>query len=111
MTIAVGGITNGFLAPLFLVWIGLQVDLAALGAIPGFLAALIAVAFLGKLIGAGVPAAVAGFPGARRPSVGVAMNARGAVELVVVGIAAEAGLFAAGDGAAPVVTYLFSALV
>jgi hypothetical protein len=39
------------------------------------------------------------------------MNARGAVELVVVGIAAEAGLFVAGAGAAPVVTYLFSALI
>ncbi len=111
MTVAVGGITTGFLAPMFLVWIGLQVDLAALAAIPGFLAVLIAVAFLGKLIGAGVPAALAGFSKREAASVGIAMNARGAVELVVVGIAAEAGLFAAGAGAAPVVTYLFSALI
>jgi Kef-type K+ transport system membrane component KefB len=111
MSVAVGGITTGFLAPLFLVWIGLQVDLGALVAIPGFLAALIAVSFLGKLLGAGVPAAVTGFSRREAASIGIAMNARGAVELIVVGIAAEAGLFAARDGAAPIVEYLFSALV
>ncbi len=111
MTVAVGGITSGFLAPLFLVWIGLQVDLGALIAIPGFLVVLIAVSFIGKLVGAGVPAVFAGFPRRDAVSIGIAMNARGAVELVVVSIAAEAGLFAASDGAAPIVTYLFSALV
>ncbi len=39
------------------------------------------------------------------------MNARGVVSLIVVGIAAEAGLFAATDGVEPVVAHLYSALI
>lgn len=111
MTVLVGGITTGFLAPLFLAWIGLRVDLAAVTAIPFALAALIAVAFFGKFLGAGVPAAFAGFGRREAMAIGVTMNARGVVSLIVVSIAAEAGLFAATDGAEPVVVHLYSALI
>jgi Kef-type K+ transport system membrane component KefB len=44
-------------------------------------------------------------------TVGVGLSARGAVEMVVIGVAQRAGLFAQGDGASAVVTHLFSALI
>ena len=44
-------------------------------------------------------------------AVGVAMSNRGAVELIVLSIAAEAGLFALSDSDHLIVSRLFSALV
>jgi Kef-type K+ transport system membrane component KefB len=112
MVLVVHGITSGFLAPVFLASIGLRVELDAVIAIPGFLALLIAFAFLGKLIGAGVPAALAGMPKREAAAVGFGMSARGAVELVILGIAANTGLLAMNNQSDdPVVAYLFSALV
>jgi Kef-type K+ transport system membrane component KefB len=101
-------VTDGLLAPLFFVSIGARVDLGAVQAIPTFLAALLAVAFLGKLIGAGVPARLAGLPTRDAMAVGVGMSGRGAIELVVASIALEAGLF---NQSHELVANLFSALV
>ena len=101
-------VTDGLLAPLFFVSIGARVDLGAVEAIPVFLAALLATAFLGKLIGAGVPARLAGLPTRDAMAVGIGMSGRGAVELVVASIALEAGLFNQPD---ELVANLFSALV
>lgn len=104
----VGNITNGLLAPLFFASIGVRLDLGAVSAIPGFLAALLATAFLGKLVGAGVPARLIGLSPREATAVGVGLSGRGAVELIIASIALEAGLFDQPD---PLVTNLFSALV
>jgi Kef-type K+ transport system membrane component KefB len=101
-------VTDGLLAPLFFASIGARVDLGAVQAIPVFLAALLTVAFLGKLIGAGVPARLAGLPARDAAAVGIGMSDRGAVTLVVASIALEAGLFNQPD---ELVANLFSALV
>ena len=101
-------VTDGLLAPLFFASIGARVDLGAVQAIPAFLAALLTVAFLGKLIGAGVPARLAGLPASDAAAVGIGMSDRGAVTLVVASIALEAGLFNQPD---ELVANLFSALV
>ncbi len=42
---------------------------------------------------------------------GACMSARGAIELVVLSIAYEAGLFAQGDDGDPIVAHLFSSLI
>jgi Kef-type K+ transport system membrane component KefB len=105
---SVGDVTNGLLAPLFFASIGVRVDLGAVAAVPAFLAALLVTAFFGKLIGAGVPARLAGLSSRESVAVGVAMSGRGAVELVIASIALEAGLFNQAD---PIVANLFSALV
>jgi Kef-type K+ transport system membrane component KefB len=73
-----------------------------------FLAALLTVAFLGKIVGAGVPARLAGLSSRDAAAVGIGMSGRGAVELVVVSIAHKAGLFDQPD---ELVANLFSALV
>jgi len=96
MKILTGGITGGFLGPVFFASIGLAVDLAAVGHAPVFLLTLIVVAIAGKLIGAGVPARLVGFSGREAAAIGIGMSSRGAVELVVISIAVEHGLFAAG---------------
>lgn len=105
------GISSGFLAPLFFASIGLHLDVSALGAIPGFVALLVAIAFLSKLLGAAVPARLAGFSTRESSAIGLAMSARGAVELVIAGIALRAGLFQHPDPPPPTVEHLFSAIV
>lgn len=101
-------LTNGLLAPLFFASIGVRLDLGAVTAVPLFLTLLVVVAFLGKLVGAGVPARLAGLSAREATAVGVGMSGRGAVELLVASIALEAGLFAQPD---ILVGSLFSALV
>ncbi len=101
-------VTNGLLAPLFFASIGARIDLSAVTAVPIFLTALLAVAFLGKLIGAGVPARLGGLSTREASAVGVGLSGRGAVELIIASIALEAGLFRHPD---PIVANLFSALV
>ncbi|MDN2565597.1 cation:proton antiporter [Aquibium sp. A9E412] len=105
---SVGDVTDGLLAPLFFASIGVRVELGAFAAIPTFLAALIAVAVIGKLLGAGLPARLAGLSRRESLAVGIGMSGRGAVELIIASIALEAGLFALDD---PLVENLFSALV
>ena len=107
----IGTVTFAFAGPLFFAWIGLQLDLAALATVPGFLAALLAVAILGKVIGAGLPALWTGLDARHALAVGIGLGGRGAVELVIAGIAQKSGLFLAGNGSHPIVANLFSALV
>lgn len=104
-------ITRGFLGPLFFISIGLRVDLSAISAIPLFLSLLVAVAFAGKIVGAGLPALWMGLSRWEAMAVGAGMTARGAVELVVLNIAYEAGLFAQGNQEHSIVAHLFSSLI
>ncbi len=106
----ISAITNGFLAPIFFVSIGLHLDPSAFVHIPLFVAALILTAVLGKLAGTALPARGIGL--SRRDSllVGVGMNSRGAVELVIADIALRAGIFRHPAGN-PLVENLFSAIV
>jgi Kef-type K+ transport system membrane component KefB len=87
-------ITAGFLGPFFFGYIGLRVDLSAISEAPVFLLLLILIAIGGKTIGAGLPARAFGFTNRESLSVGVGMSARGAVELAILSIAYEAGVFA-----------------
>ncbi len=104
-------LTKGVLGPLFFTYIGLRVDLTALTQAPLFLLLLILVAFFGKVIGAGLPARAAGLSKREATAVGVGMSARGAVELVVLSIAYEAGIFIAKPGEDSAAANLFSSLI
>lgn len=107
----VSGITSGFLAPIFFASIGLNLDLSAASSIPLFLSILIVVAFASKLLGASLPSYFLGLSGRESLAVGVAMSARGAIELIIADIALRAGLFDHPQPTPPVVAYLFSAIV
>ena len=104
-------LTKGALGPLFFAYIGLRVDLTALTQAPLFLFLLISVAFFGKVVGAGLPARFAGLSNRDAAAVGIGMSARGAVELVVISIAYEKGVFIAEEGNDSPAGHLFSSLV
>jgi Kef-type K+ transport system membrane component KefB len=103
--------TVGLFAPLFFASIGMQLDLSAAIALPGFVIILILAAFLGKMFGSGLPAYWSGFNSRDSLAIGTSMSARGAVELIIAGIALQAGLFTHPQPAPAVVQHLFSAMV
>jgi Kef-type K+ transport system membrane component KefB len=84
----------GLLTPLFFVWIGIQLSPGIITE-PGlllFAALVILVAVSGKVIGAYIPSRISGFGGKESLAIGFGMNARGAVELVIAGIALQGAL-------------------
>ena len=105
------GITRGFLAPIFFVSVGLHLDFSALVTTPLFVVTLILIALMSKFIGAGLPAYWVGMSKVEAMMVGVGMSGRGAVELIVAGVALEAGLFLHPSPPPPIVTSLYSAIV
>lgn len=104
-------LTTGFLAPIFFASIGMRLELQALWSVPGLVIMLIVAATVGKVAGAGFGARIMGFSGRESVAVGSAMNARGAVELIVADIALRAGLFSLPEPPPPAVSNLFSAVV
>lgn len=104
-------ITMGFFAPIFFASVGMQLDLTAALHVPLFLVTLLIVAFVTKLVGAGLPARLMGLNRQEAVAVGVGMSARGAVELIIAKIALQAGLFARPEPTPAVVQHLFSAIV
>jgi Kef-type K+ transport system membrane component KefB len=104
-------ITLGFLAPVFFASIGIHLNTGAILQAPGFLLLLLLVATGGKLLGAGVAARFSGFSANESKGGGAAMNARGAVEIIIADIALRAGLFEHPNPPPPAIEYLFSAIV
>lgn len=77
---------RSFFAPLFFASIGLKVDLIGNFA-PATVAIVLAVACLGKFIGCGVGARLSGMDWRHSAAVATALNARGAMEIIVASIA------------------------
>ena len=109
--VKISGVTLGFLAPIFFASIGMSLDLSATTQIPGLLFVILAAAFMGKLLGAGIPAYFSGMSLRESAALGSGMCARGAVELIVADIALRAGLFEMPDPTPQEITFLFSAVV
>jgi Kef-type K+ transport system membrane component KefB len=107
----ISAMTFGFLAPIFFASIGFNMEFTAVIEAPWFLGLLILCAFVGKVVGAGAAARWLGFSRNDSAAIGIGMSPRGAVELVIAGIALEAGLFAKVTAEITVVEYLFSAVV
>ena len=105
------GITRGFLAPIFFVSVGLQLDFSAVSQVPGFVTMLVLIALASKLIGSGFPAYWVGLSKRESLMVGVGMSGRGAVELIIAGVALEAGLFLHPSPVPVIIESLFSAIV
>lgn len=89
----------------------MHVDLSALGTAPLFVLALLVAAIAGKVLGCGLPARLIGFSTRESLIIGVGMNGRGAVEIIVAAVALEAGLFAQPIPTPPLVTAIFSSIV
>jgi len=104
-------LTMGFLAPVFFASIGMHLSLSAVVEIPVFLLVLLVAATIGKLAGAGLMARMGGFSNRQALAIGAAMNARGAVEIIIADIALRAGLFDHPQPTPPTIEFLFSAIV
>jgi Kef-type K+ transport system membrane component KefB len=80
-----------FFAPLYFVSIGLRLDFARSFDLP-LVAFVILLAFAGKLLGAGAGAYLGGLKTRDAATVAFALNARGAVEILLAGVALSAGV-------------------
>lgn len=90
-----GPITRMVLLPLFFATPGLTVDLRSLvPADAGELALILVAATVAKIAGAAGGAALAGLPRRAAATIGVLMNTRGLMELVVLNVGYELGLLA-----------------
>jgi Kef-type K+ transport system membrane component KefB len=105
------GLTRGFLAPIFFVSVGFHLEFSSVSQVPAFVITLTLLAFASKIIGSGFPAYWAGFSKRESVLVGVGMSGRGAVELIIAGIALEAGLFLQPTPPGVIVQSMFSAIV
>jgi Kef-type K+ transport system membrane component KefB len=105
------GLTRGFLAPIFFVSVGFHLDFSSLSQVPAFVIALTLLALASKIVGSGFPAYWSGFSKRESVLVGVGMSGRGAVELIIAGVALEAGLFLQPAPPGAIVESMFSAIV
>ncbi|MGA8765264.1 MAG: cation:proton antiporter [Candidatus Sulfotelmatobacter sp.] len=102
-------VTNVF-APFFFASIGLRTNFAANFPL-GLTATVIGVACLGKLVGAGWGARLGGMDRTSSLVIGLAMNARGAMEIILGILALQAGLIRERMFVALVVMALFTSLL
>ena len=105
------GLTRGLLAPIFFVFVGFSLDFSAVSEVPVFTISLTLLALASKAIGSGFPAYWSGFSKRESVLVGIGMSGRGAVELIIAGVALEAGLFSQPTTPDAIVQGLFSAIV
>ena len=83
-------VTN-FFAPLFFVSIGLKVDFIQYFDLQ-IVALVLGLAFVGKVVGAGIGARLGGMSGRHAMAIGFGLNARGAMEIILGSLAFDAGL-------------------
>ncbi len=99
----------GFFGPLFFAWIGFSITFTG-QVISWFLPLIILAAFVGKVIGGFIGAKLAGISSTHSFIVGIGMNARAAVELVVAQVALEGSIITRDVFSAIVLMAVFAAL-
>ena len=104
------GIVTNVFAPFFFASIGLRTNFVANFNLP-ITATVIGVACIGKLLGAGMGARLGGMDRRTSWGVGLAMNARGAMEMILGLLALQLGLIRETMFVALVVMALFTSLV
>ena len=86
------GLAYGFFGPIFFASLAFNLDFTAFQTAPYFLLAIITVAILGKIIGAGGAAFLLKMKPLKSLAIGIAMNSRGAVELIIASIGLQLGI-------------------
>ncbi|MCX6306472.1 MAG: cation:proton antiporter [Bacteroidetes bacterium] len=87
---SISGITMGFLAPVFFATMGISFDFCALNDVLLLVVVLFA-SFFSKIFGGYLGGRVAGFSNAKSLTIGLGLNARGIMELVIANIALAKG--------------------
>lgn len=86
------GLAYGFFGPLFFASLAFHLDMTAFYTAPLFLISITLVAILGKVIGSGGVAKALGLDSNESMIIGLAMNNRGAVELIIASIGLQVGI-------------------
>jgi len=107
----IGALAYGFFVPIFFVDIGLETDLSNVGGVIWLALTLVVVAILGKLLGAGTGAWLAGYTPLESMQLGAGMVSRGEVGLIVASVGAGAGLISQANLSAVVSMVVISTLV
>lgn len=84
-------LSMGFLAPIFFAGIGLEFNISSLSNI-GLLIAIVAVSYFSKIAGGYLGGTLAGLGSRKSLTLGIGLNARGIMELVIANIAYKNGL-------------------
>jgi Kef-type K+ transport system membrane component KefB len=87
---SISGITMGFLAPIFFATIGLSFEIQSLNNIVLLIVVLVA-SFISKIFGGYSGGRLAGFNHPKSMAIGLGLNARGIMELVIANIALQKG--------------------
>jgi len=86
------GITYGFLGPIFFASLALHLNLSAISDSPVFLVSMIFVAIFAKVFGAGLAAWYQKIEFKKSMIIGLAMNSRGAVAMIIASIGLDKGI-------------------
>jgi len=86
------GLSYGFFGPVFFASLAFYLDLTAFTKAPLFLIAIIAVAILCKIIGSGIATKILKLKDIESLIIGLAMNNRGATELIIATIGFQMGI-------------------
>jgi Kef-type K+ transport system membrane component KefB len=107
----ISALAYGFFVPIFFVDIGLEVNLISLSS--GWWLALVVIvaAVIGKFVGAGMGARLAGFTWRQAAQTGAGMISRGEVGLIVASVGANAGLVNTAEFSAIVGMVVVSTLI
>jgi Kef-type K+ transport system membrane component KefB len=89
---SVRDVSLGFLAPIFYVSAGFNVSFAAFQQHPGLVVSITVVALLAKFLGGFLFALLGGMPWRQALVLGLGMNARGSVDIIVAGMGLQLGL-------------------
>lgn len=86
------GLSYSFLGPIFIATLALDLDFKAAFAATGVLVALIVTRIVTKVLGAWIPAYLQKMPPKQALIIGLAMNTKGAVDLVIISIGFKQGI-------------------
>lgn len=86
------GLSYSFLGPIFFTTLAFNLDFHGLSQMPKVFYILLGVAVLGKFIGSSLPALIQGIKPLRSLMIGVAMNSRGAVDLILISVGLQKGI-------------------
>lgn len=84
-------ITMGFLAPIFFAGIGVEFNISSINNVALALSILV-VSFASKIVGGFVAGRMVGYSKTKSLTIGIGLNARGVMELVIANIALQSGL-------------------
>ncbi len=104
-------ITYSFFVPVFFISIGLRTNARELGHDLGFLAMILLVAVLAKIIGCGIGSRLTGFNNFESLRVGVGMISRGEVGLIVAGYGLNHGIINQEVFSVMIIMVLFTTMI